>query len=64
MTSDTGIMPRPMSIPLANRGRSCREIIPIPTGMVKVTVHPKVAPATIPAYRPTEGAFASSMESW
>ncbi len=63
-SSDTGIIPSPMSIPLANRGRSTPEIIPIPTGIVKVMVHPKVAPTMIPAYLPTSGVPANSMESW
>ena len=63
ISSDIGIIPNPMSIPLANKGRSFPEIIPIPTGIVNVTVHPKVAPMTIPTYLPTAGVPANSMES-
>ena len=45
----TGMAASPSMIPLAKKGLSSCRIIPMPTGMVKTRVQPKIAAATIPA---------------
>ena len=45
----TGMATSPSMMPLAKKGRSALGIIPMPTGMVNTSVHPKMEATTSPA---------------
>ena len=61
--SATGMEISPNRMPRAKSGLESPSSMPMPMGMVKVTVQPRIAPTTMPEKRPTSGFAASSVAS-